>query len=111
MSIHPQVACQSLSNSYTRIPVPEFRTSRFRELPFDQGLGRGKNGGGVLAQETVGPLRNRNGALRVGSQCKTGNSKRGRLLLNPAAVRDEQARLIHETQEVEIPQGIHDVDS
>src|SRR5690242_18140651 len=105
MSIGPQVACQHTCNSCTRAAIPEFRAVGLGELPFDQGLGGRQNGGGVIPEEPVGALGDGDGTLGVGPQCKTWNAEGGGLLLDPPAVGDEKARLIHETEEIEIAEG------
>src|SRR2546427_1189837 len=110
MSIARQMACQCLCNSCTGAPIPEFRGAGIGELPLDQGLGRGKDGGGVVPQEAVGSLGNGNRTLRVGSQCKARNTERRGFLLDSAAVRDEKSRPVHEAEEIQVSQGLREMD-
>src|SRR6267378_3807113 len=98
MSIDAQVACQDPCNSCTRETVPEFRASRLRKLAFDEWLGSGQDGRGIVSEESVRSLGDGNRTLRVWPQCKPGNAQRGRFLLDAPAVGHQKARLVHERE-------------
>ncbi len=66
---------------------------------------------GVLSEQRVGALGDRDRTLRVGAQGEARHAEGGRLLLHPAGVGDDCARADLQAEEVEIADRLHGADA
>src|SRR6267143_458235 len=64
--------------------------------------GGGDDFGGIRADQQIGTFGNGNRTLGILPQSETGHAKSGGLLLYAAGVGEDERRLAHETQEIEV---------
>src|SRR2546428_4701528 len=98
---------ENLDNAFGGAPIPERRDATRFGFTGKHCLRPGNDFVGMGADELIGALGNRDGALGVIAQGEARYAERGGFFLDAARIGEDQSRAVQQTQKVEITDGRH----